>query len=55
MIRPEFKSIHKTYGTAMEKLGIINGYTQNLGRSGKNHHKGFIPLTLNRLVEQGQC
>ncbi|MGB4641711.1 MAG: hypothetical protein WBH62_04755 [Methanothermobacter tenebrarum] len=25
MIRPEFKSIHKTYGTAMEKLGIING------------------------------
>ncbi|MDD3454341.1 MAG: roadblock/LC7 domain-containing protein [Methanobacteriales archaeon] len=25
MIRPEFKSVHKTYGTAMEKLGIING------------------------------
>lgn len=25
MIRPEFKSIHQTYGTAMEKLGIING------------------------------
>lgn len=25
MIRPEFKTIHETYGKAMEKLGIIDG------------------------------